>query len=90
MPGNRLPAHMRFEAFVDKTENHWMWKGYKLPNGFGRFSYESATIYAHHYAYFLHHGRWSKKGERVVRTCDMQGCVNPEHLDIVKNRRESR
>lgn len=89
MPGKRLPAHMRFEALVEKTDNHWNWKGYKLPNGFGRFSYECQAIYAHHYAYFLRHGKWSRKDQRIVHTCGSVGCVNPEHLELVRRRRES-
>lgn len=83
MPGKRLPAEIRFENFVDKTDDHWFWKGYHLPNGFSRFSYKSKTVYAHHYAWFQKNGRWPRKNERIIHICGEGGCVNPDHLQRV-------
>lgn len=82
MPGKRLPAEVRFNALVDKTEDHWNWKGYKLPNGYGRFSYKSKAEYAHHYAWFARHGKWPNSRDRILHTCGLAGCVNPDHLEL--------
>jgi len=90
MPGKRLPAQVRFDAFVEHNGDHWFWKGYKLPNGFSRFSYKSKAVYAHHYSWFAAHGRWPRADERVVHTCGESQCVNPAHLNLVRSRRESK
>lgn len=85
MVGKRAPAEIRFNAFTEKTDDHWLWKGYRLPNGYGRFSYNCKTVYAHHYAWFSRHGRWPRKDERVIHACKTVFCVNPEHL-VVKRK----
>jgi hypothetical protein len=88
MPGRKLPADVRFWALTDKPADPnacWNWKGYKLPNGWPRFSYKLKAVYAHHYSWFLHHGEWQRF---VTRTCDNNGCVNPAHMVASKNKRK--
>lgn len=78
MPGRRIPAELRFEALVDKSGDCWVWKGYKLPNGYPRFSFQGKAVYAHHFSWSNAHGEWPTK--ILTHACGFVGCVNPEHL----------
>lgn len=49
----KATPEQRFWAKVDKTEICWLWTGAKMPNGYGSFSVNGRTIYAHRFAYEL-------------------------------------
>ena len=69
----------RFWEKVNKTDNCWEWTAYKLFNGYGRFSINSKTDYAHRISWQFANGEYPT-GKQVLHTCDNSGCVNPNHL----------
>jgi hypothetical protein len=48
----------RFWKLVKKTEDCWLWIGYKLKKGYGTFRINSPRkkVLAHRFSYFLKHG----------------------------------
>ena len=57
----------------------WIWTGYLMPNGYGRFHLNGEQTYAHRAAYSLFKGE-IPDGSFVLHRCDVRCCVNPEHL----------
>lgn len=74
----------RFWSKVNKTDTCWLWTGYKLPSGYGRFRDRALLIYAHRFSWQLVNGEVptgeGHHGICVLHKCDMPSCVNPEHL----------
>jgi len=71
----------RFWSRVDQSDPDgcWLWKGYTLPNGYGRLRSCGVVTYAHRVAYELSKGT-IPKGLFILHSCDRPGCVNPMHL----------
>ena len=71
-----------FEAFFDKSEGCWLWKGSnkgkKMPYGTIRFR-GSRMIMAHRASWTIYIGE-IPKGLLVLHKCDVPSCVNPDHL----------
>ena len=72
-------AEARFWVKVNKTDTCWEWTAHKLFNGYGRFSINCKTDYAHRISWQFATGEYPT-GKQVLHTCDNPSCVNPDHL----------
>ena len=72
----------RFWSKVDKTDNCWLWTGYCLPTGYGKFRSGEKMVYSHRLSYEWTHGEISE-GMYVDHRCHNRSCVRPEHLRLV-------
>lgn len=75
----------RFWSKVEKTNNCWVWKGYKTNDDYGRFMINGKIIYAHRFAYELLRGN-IPQGLILDHLCRNPACVNPSHLEIVTHK----
>ena len=74
----------RFMVKVEKTDSCWMWLGYTDSKmGYGMFWQDGTMRLAHRVAYTLFKGEIG--GLHVCHTCDIPGCVNPNHLWLGTN-----
>ena len=77
----------RFHENIQKTESCWLWTGAKVNLGYGqvythrRLDGSRARHYAHRVSYALTHGYVPAHLE-VMHSCDVPGCVNPDHLSL--------
>lgn len=70
----------RFWALVEKSAGCWLWKGGRVPAGYGIFGISfRVQSYAHRFSYELCIGP-IPDGLFVLHSCDNPPCVNPEHL----------
>lgn len=76
----------RFWELVEKTEACWVWRGDRLPYGYGKFrpfrtQYRKVApiIPAHRYSFALANGGIDAT-LHVLHKCDNPWCVNPDHL----------
>ena len=75
----------RFWSYVDKlgpTADHldsrcWIWTGGTNRNGYGRFSFDGRTVFAHRFSYLLGSGELP---EQVMHQCNNPNCVRFNHL----------
>ena|ERR1017187_3248789 len=69
-----IPQHM------PQLGNCWIWKGSKLPKGYGQFVITNrSTVKAHRFAYEIENGP-IPKGRLCCHHCDRPDCVRSEHL----------
>lgn len=69
----------KFFSKIRKTDTCWFWTGYKDKLGRGEMRIRGRTVRAHVVSYMIHHGE-VPAGKFVCHTCDVHGCVNPDHL----------
>jgi hypothetical protein len=84
----KQPPEVRFFWHVKKTKTCWLWTGAILKgkkNGYGMFG----GARAHRWSYEYHIGA-IPSGMRVLHTCDVRNCVNPQHLWIGTDRDNAR
>lgn len=87
IPIKKSTVEERFWAKIDAQGDCWEWAGYRNPDGYGRFNpSRRATVNAHRYAYELLVGP-IPDGLVADHLCRNRGCVNPDHLELVTNRR---
>lgn len=96
LKGGRLETVVeRFWSRVHKTETCWLWTGAVSSNGYGAFSTGSTTddslkqVSAHRYVYELLKGAISD-GLTIDHLCRVRNCVNPDHLEMVTQRENTR
>ena len=75
----RTPEY-RFWSKVEKTSTCWFWTGSVRGNGYGSFLLDGVYVSTHRYSWELANKRRIPKGLCVCHSCDVPGCVNPEHL----------
>lgn len=80
----RRPLAQRFWPRVEKTSSCWEWIGYKTKHGYGQIGVDGNRLdYAHRIAY-----RWLvgpiPEGCGLHHTCENPACVNPAHLEAIK------
>ena len=68
-------------ANTDRSGDCWTWVGATNSNGYGRFSFRGAQVYAHRAALALAIGE-IPPGMYACHDCDNPPCVNPEHLHV--------
>lgn len=83
----------RAERFWEKVEvnSHgcWFWTAHVSPSGYGRFSVDGRTAYAHRVAYELAVGQ-IPVGLQIDHLCSNKRCVRPDHLEVVTNAENTR
>lgn len=71
-----------FWSKVEKTESCWLWLGYKINSGYGKFVYKGENMLSHRLSYQLHKGK-IPQGLEIDHLCRVKHCVNPDHLEAV-------
>lgn len=81
------PERERFWSRVRVTPGCWEWTGGKIPEGYGAFYKTGApnNMGAHRYSYEIHVGL-IPQGLVLDHLCGNRGCVNPDHLEAVRQR----
>lgn len=71
----------RFWSKVDATGECWVWKGYRMPSGYGTFQPDPVRGRMLVHRFIDEHERGQiPDGVVVMHTCDNPSCVNPDHL----------
>lgn len=76
------PLEKRFHAqyLPEPMSGCWLWTG--NTNGrYGTLGFNNKPLYAHRFSYELYHGKFDKKLD-VCHKCDVNLCVNPQHLFV--------
>lgn len=89
MPKSNLSIHERFMKKVCVTDSCWLWMASKSWKGYGGFGVNSGVMPAHRFSYELFKGK-IPNGLLVHHVCRNPSCVNPEHLETVTNKENSR
>lgn len=82
----------RFMSYVTKEEC-WLWNGGFNVYGYGYFRLSrhlGVGCKAHHASLFLLRNVRVPKGMTVDHLCFNPACVNPDHLEVVSNRKNIR
>lgn len=85
-----VPPEKRFWRFVKKTPGCWLWTGFIMEYGYGKFANGDGhkKVQAHRFAYEMYHGKIPKT-KKVLHTCDVRHCVRKEHLYTGTNKKNT-
>jgi hypothetical protein len=61
----------------------WLWTGRTSDKGYGSLYVDGEWVWAHYIAYELSMDEAIPEGVRVGHLCEVKGCVNPAHLEIM-------
>lgn len=73
----------RFWAKVEKTDDCWLWVGYKNKAGYGRIRYEGRLRVAHEVSWILAGNKVLPEKVLDHFKCYNPACVRPSHLEQV-------
>ena len=75
--------------FIIDENGCWLWQGSIWDNGYGRIAryrkLPDTSERAHIFSYLYHRGS-ILQGKLVCHTCDVNSCINPDHLWLGTNR----
>ena len=86
---NETTTDSKFERYVDRRSGCWIWAGHRYSNGYGAISHERKQVLAHRWSYERFVGP-IPAGLVIDHLCRNKSCVNPEHLEPVTSRENSR
>jgi hypothetical protein len=85
----RFNVPERFWSKVDKTSTCWLWNGHKFRDGYGGFQLDGKNQRAHRLAWQWLRGS-IEPGMVLDHLCRVRNCVNPDHMEVVTNRENTR
>lgn len=69
----------RFKSNLVTRDNGCIeWTGYKMKNGYGQLRYQSTTVYAHRFAYYIDFPNHDQN-LCILHRCDNPCCCNTSH-----------
>lgn len=84
-----MPLAVRLWSKVDKSGKCWIWTGYTSPKGYGTMKVNGVTTSVHRVSYLLAKGA-IPKGLVIDHLCCNPPCINPDHLEAVTNRENTK
>jgi hypothetical protein len=64
---------------VDPVSGCWIWNGAVSDGRYGKFRIGGKVLFAHRASWLVHHGD-IPDGLLICHKCDIERCVNPDHL----------
>jgi hypothetical protein len=79
----------RFHSRYTRGNGCWLWSGACDQDGYGVIKYKKRQYRVHRVMYELCNGP-IPNGKVVMHTCDVPGCVRPDHLKVGTNLENTR
>ena len=80
-----MPPRLDLENYIDKSADCWLWTSRKNTWGYGTYSEDHKTKFAHREMYKRYVGG-IPAGFVVLHKCDNPACCNPAHLSVGTHR----